>query len=92
MQRTMKTFSLVFLDRSGANNNLTHRYGQVQGKDRVKDSTPLKTPKTTAIVSSVRLNCTTVPDVVLPLCLVPETIILTNTLGLTLLIQVTAIY
>lgn len=59
MQRT--AFSLVFLDDSGVNTNLTRRYGRAQGKERVKDSVPLNTPKTTTIVSSVRLNGTTVP-------------------------------
>jgi hypothetical protein len=61
MQRTMKAFSLVFLDESGVNTNLTRLYGRAQGKERVKDSAPLNTPKTTTIVSSVRLNGTTVP-------------------------------
>jgi len=57
----MKAFSLEFLDESGINTNLTRRYGRAQGKERVKDSAPLNTPKTTTIVSSVRLNGTTVP-------------------------------
>lgn len=61
MQCTMRAASLVFLDESGVNTNLTRRYGRAQGKERVKDSAPLNTPKTTTIVSSVRLDGTTVP-------------------------------
>ena len=61
MQRTMHAASLVFLDESGVNTNLTRRYGRAKGKARVKDSAPLNTPKTTTIVSSVRLDGTTVP-------------------------------
>ena len=61
MQRMMHAASLVFLDESGVNTNLTRRYGRAKGKARVKDSTPLNTPKTTTIVSSVRLDGTTVP-------------------------------
>lgn len=61
MQRTMHVASLVFLDESGVNTNLTRRYGRAKGKERVKDSAPLNTPKATTIVSSVRLDGTTVP-------------------------------
>lgn len=61
MQRTMHAASLVFLDESGVNTNLTRRYGRAKGKARVKDSAPLNTPKATTIVSSVRLDGTTVP-------------------------------
>ena len=62
MQRTMHAASLIFLDESGVNTNLTRRYGRAKGKERVKDSAPLNTPKTTTIVSSVRLDGTTVPQ------------------------------
>jgi transposase len=62
MQRTMHAASLVFLDESGVNTNLTRRYGRAKGKARVKDSTPLNTPKATTIVSSVRLEGTTIPE------------------------------
>ena len=61
MQRTMHANPLVFLDESGVNTNLTRRYGRTKGKVRVKDSAPLNTPKVTTIVSSVRLDGTTVP-------------------------------
>ena len=61
MQCTMRAVSLVFLDESGVNTNLTRRYGRAQGKERVQDSAPLNTPKTTTILSSVRLDGTTVP-------------------------------
>ena len=61
MQCTMHATPLVFLDESGVNTNLTRRYGQAKGKARVKDSASLNTPKATTIVSSVRLDGTTVP-------------------------------
>lgn len=61
MQRTMHAASLVFLDESGVNTNLTRRYGRAKGKGRVKDSAPMNTPKATTIVSSVRLDGTTIP-------------------------------
>ena len=55
----MDAASLVFLDESGVNTNLTRRYGRARGKQRVMDSTPLNTPKTTTILSSVRTDGTT---------------------------------
>ncbi len=61
MQSTMHAASLVFLDESGVNTDLTRRYGRAKGKERVKDSAPLNTPKATTIISSVRLDGTTVP-------------------------------
>ena len=61
LQGTMHAASLVFLDESGVNTNLTRRYSRAKGKARVKDSAPLNTPKATTIVSSVRLDGTTVP-------------------------------
>jgi len=60
MQHTMHAASLIFLDESGVNTNLTRRYGRAKGKERVKDSAPLNTPKTTTILSSVRIDGTTV--------------------------------
>lgn len=59
-QSAMNAASLVFLDESGVNTNLTRRYGRAKGKERVKDSAPLNTPKTTTILSSVRTDGTTV--------------------------------
>lgn len=60
IQPTMQASSLVFLDESGVNTNLTRQYGRAKGKERVKDSAPLNTPKTTTILSSVRIDGTTV--------------------------------
>ena len=60
MQDTMDAASLVFLDESGVNTNLTRRYGRSKGKLRVVDSTPLNTPQTTTLLSSVRADGTTV--------------------------------
>lgn len=51
---------LVFLDESGINIDMTRRYGRSKGKQRVVDSTPLNTPKTTTLLSSIRLDETTV--------------------------------
>lgn len=39
--KTIDKTKLVFLDESGVNLNLTRRYGQAQGKARVRDYTPL---------------------------------------------------
>jgi transposase len=47
---------LVFLDESGVNTNLTRRYGRSIGKARVEDHTPLNTPKTTTVLSSMRAD------------------------------------
>lgn len=51
---------LVFLDESGINIDMTRRYGRSKGKQRVTDSTPLNTPKTTTMLSSIRLDGSTV--------------------------------
>ena len=63
MQSTMDAASLVFLDESGVNTNLTRRYGRSKGKRRVMDSAPLNTPKTTTILSSVRADGTTIRNI-----------------------------
>lgn len=52
---------LVFLDESGINTDMIRRYGRSKGKSRVVDSTPINTPKTTTLLSSIRLDGTTVP-------------------------------
>lgn len=54
------TRRLVFLDESGINIDMTRRYGRSKGKQRVVDSTPLNTPKTTTLLSSIRLDGSTV--------------------------------
>jgi len=46
----------VFLDKSGINTDMTPIYGWGKRANRVKDSAPLNTPKTTAVLSSIRLN------------------------------------
>ncbi len=46
----------VFLDESGVNTNLTRRYAWGIGKERIPDSVPLGTPKSTTVLSSIRLN------------------------------------
>ena len=47
---------LIFLDESGVNTNMTRLYGRGIGKARVEDHTPLNTPKTTSVLSSIRLD------------------------------------
>ena len=52
--------SLVFLDESGVNTDETRHYGRAEGGGRVHEAVPLNTPKSTAILSSVRLDGETV--------------------------------
>lgn len=47
---------LVFLDESGTNINMTRNYGRSIGKARVEDHTPLNTPTTTTVLSSIRVD------------------------------------
>ena len=47
---------LVFLDESGVNINMARRYGRGKGGRRVVDRTPLNTPRSTTILSSIRLD------------------------------------
>lgn len=46
----------MFLDESGINTNLVRRYGRSVGKTRVVDSAPLNTPRTTTVLSAIRLD------------------------------------
>lgn len=50
---------LVFLDESGTNTDLARLYGRSVGKRRVVDHVPLNTPRTTTILSSMRLDGST---------------------------------
>ena len=54
---------LVFLDESGINIDMTQRYGRPKGKKHVVDSAPLNTPKSTTLLSSIRLDGSAVPMV-----------------------------
>ncbi len=47
---------LVFLDESGVNTDMTRLYGRAPSSERVVDHTPLNTPRTTTILSSIRFN------------------------------------
>ncbi len=47
---------LVFLDESGINTDLTRLYGRAPSSQRVVDHTPLNTPQTTTVLSSIRFN------------------------------------
>lgn len=55
-QPQMNSNSLVFLDESKMNTDFTHLCGRGKGKSRVWDKTPLNTPKSTTLLSSVRLD------------------------------------
>lgn len=46
----------MFLDESGININLTHRYGRAKGGARVCDDVPLATLKNTTVLSSIRTS------------------------------------
>jgi transposase len=52
----MKTVSLVFLDESGVNTDMTRLYARAEGGARAVDSTPLNTPTNTTIISSIRID------------------------------------
>ena len=47
---------LVFLDESGVNTNMVRRYGRSVGKTRVVDTAPFSTPKSTTVLSALRLD------------------------------------
>ena len=47
---------LVFLDESGVNTDLTRLYGRAPSSQRAVDHAPLNTPKTTTVLSSIRLD------------------------------------
>jgi len=48
--------SLVFLDESGANTDMTRLYARAEGGARAVDSAPLNTPTSTTILSSIRVD------------------------------------
>ena len=51
-----KAENLVFLDESGINTDMTRLYGRAPSNERAVDNTPLNTPTTTTILSSIRMN------------------------------------
>ena len=53
-----KASSLVFLDESGCNTDMTRRYAYSLGGSRAVDSAPLSKPKNTTILSSIQLDGT----------------------------------
>ena len=57
--KTTQASRLVFLDESGVNINMARRYGRGKRGRRVVDHAPLNTPKSTTILSSIRLDGTT---------------------------------
>ena len=48
--------NLVFLDESGVNTDLTRLYGRALSSQRAVDHAPLNTPRTTTVLSSIRLD------------------------------------
>ena len=46
----------MFLDESGINTDMTRLYGRALSNERAVDNTPLNTPTTTTILSSIRMN------------------------------------
>ena len=61
VQGWLEADKLVFLDESGVHTDMTRLYGRSIGKKRVEDHVPLNKGKRTTIISSVRLDGTTVP-------------------------------
>lgn len=51
---------LVFLDESGINTNLTRLYAHALHWKRAVDAAPLNTPTATTVLSSIRLDSTTI--------------------------------
>ena len=48
--------NLVFLDESGINIDMTRHYARAKTNERAVDSTPVNTPSSTTILSSIRLD------------------------------------
>ena len=61
VQGWLEADKLVCLDESGVNTDMTRLYGRSIGKKRVEDHVPFNKGKRTTIISSVRLDGTTVP-------------------------------
>jgi transposase len=55
---------LVFIDESGVNTGMTGRYGRAAKNRRARDSAPVNHGKPTTVISSVRLDGSTVPPVI----------------------------
>lgn len=59
-QNNIPAARYVFIDESGVNTNMSRRYARSLQGSRVHDAIPLNRGKTTTIVSSVRLDGTTI--------------------------------
>ena len=59
-EKTADSSHLVFLDESGVNTDLNRIYGRSIGKNRVFDHSPLNTPTITTVLSSIRIDGSTV--------------------------------
>ena len=62
-QDTLQTSRLVFLDESGVNTGMTRLYGRAMQGERVQEAVPDTRFHRTTILSSVRLDGTTMPFV-----------------------------
>lgn len=60
-QKQMDLSKLVFLDESGVNTDMTRRYAREYKGTRAHGSAPLNKPTSTTILSSIRVDGTTVP-------------------------------
>lgn len=60
-QNNIPAAQYVFIDESGVNTNLSRRYARSLQGSRAHDAIPLNRGKATTIVSSIRLDGTTVP-------------------------------
>jgi hypothetical protein len=63
-QSDMEIEKLVFIDESGAKTNMTRLYGRAKNGARAVDCTPGGHWNSTTMISSVRLDDSTVPMVV----------------------------
>lgn len=52
----ISTDSLVFLDESSVNTDMTRIYGRAPSNQRVADGAPSTTPITTTVLASIRTN------------------------------------
>lgn len=57
----MDISKLVFLDESGVSTNMSRRYARAFGGERAVDAIPLNKGQSTTILSSIRMDGTTVP-------------------------------
>jgi transposase len=57
----MDSSKLVFLDESGCNTNMSRRYARAEKGARATDAIPLNKPVSTTMLSSIRVDGSTIP-------------------------------